>query len=155
MRIFWAIAIILSTLLACQTRQQVDLAAEEDLIKEVLRQYEVSIEMEDMGLYGRLVAHDTNMVNFGGFGDPIIGWEALQRVITGQNEILSQTGIEVMDLRVHVNSDGRLAWATNLWLLNAVMAGNPIELNIRCTWILEKRETGWAIVHFHKSMAQG
>jgi ketosteroid isomerase-like protein len=93
------------------------------------------------------------MVNFGAMGDPIIGWEALRKVIEGQNAALSETKIGVSAMSIHVSADGKSGWATCLWDLNAKMGENPVSLPVRCTWILEKRVESWIIVHFHKSVA--
>ena len=139
---------------ACE-KPAVDIAAETAAVNMVLDEYVKSVEAEDMDAYGQLVTHDSAMVNFGGFGKPIVGWEALKKVMEGQNEMLSETKIEVSKLRTSVSADGKLAWATCLWKLKAMMAENQVELPIRCTWVLEKREGGWIIVHFHKSMPAG
>lgn len=133
----------------------IDMEAETAAVETVLDDYVKSVEMEDMELYAKLVTHDTTMVNFGGFGRPIVGWAALEKVMEGQNEMLSDTKIEVSGLQIHVSADGRVAWANGLWNLKAMMAENPVELPIRCTWVLEKRGADWIIVHFHKSMAAG
>jgi uncharacterized protein (TIGR02246 family) len=137
---------------ACQP--MVDVETEKAQVKAVLDAYVQSVETENMELYAENVTHDPEMVNFGGFGDPIVGWEALQKVMEGQNEALSETKITVSDLAIHVSPTAQLAWATCLWDLKAMMGENPIELPVRCTWILEKQEGRWIIVHFHKSMAQ-
>lgn len=147
---FALLAIILS---ASCCPQKADIEAEKAAVKTVLDQYVTSVENEDMDLYAKNVAHDTEMVNFGGFGDPIVGWDALKKVMEGQNEALSETKITVSDLVIHVSETGTLAWATCLWNLKAIMGESPMELPIRCTWILEKRDSSWIIVHFHKSMA--
>ena len=140
--------------LGCQkTIMAADVEAEKALIKSVLDNYVASIEKEDLDLYAKCVAHDADMVNFGAMGDPIIGWEALKKVIEGQNAALSETKISVSDLKIHVSENGKNGWATCLWDLNAKMGGNPVSFPVRCTWLLEKREGGWVIVHFHKSMA--
>ncbi|MFQ6084120.1 MAG: YybH family protein [Candidatus Aminicenantia bacterium] len=142
------------SVLSCQKAPTpVDIEAEKALIKAVLESYVKSIEDEDMELYAQNMAHNPEMVNFGGFGDPIIGWDALKKAIKGQNEALSETKITVSDLKIHVSEDGKFGWATCLWDLKAIMGENPIELPIRCTWILEKQENRWIIVHWHKSMA--
>jgi len=133
----------------------VDLDAEKVAVKAVLDSYVKSIIDEDMELYAENVAHDEAMVNFGGFGVPITGWEALKQVMDAQNETLSETEIDVSDVAVHVSGDGKLAWATCVWKLTAMLGEEPIELPIRCTWVLEKREDRWFIVHFHKSMPAG
>jgi len=139
---------------SCQkTAPAVDIEAEKAQIQSVLSNYVASIEKEDMDLYAKCVAHDADMVNFGSMGDPIIGWEALQQVIQGQNAQLSETKISVAGTKVHVSEDGKLAWATCLWDFGARMGESPVSLPVRCTWILEKREGTWVIVHFHKSVA--
>ena len=139
----------------CQPQVTVDVEAEKGAVAGVLDNYVKSIVDEDMNLYGQVMAHGADMVNFGGFGDPIIGWEALKTVISGQNEMLSETSIDVSDVNIHIGADGTTAWATSLWVLKAMAGENEMNLPIRCTWVLEKREAGWTIVHFHKSMAAG
>ncbi len=139
---------------ACE-QPAVDIEAETAAVNKVLDDYVKSVETENMDAYAELVIHDSTMVNFGGFGKPIIGWDALKKVMEGQNEMLSETKIEVSGLRISVSADGKLAWATCLWNLKAMMADNQVELPVRCTWVLEKREAGWIIVHFHKSMPAG
>jgi uncharacterized protein (TIGR02246 family) len=134
----------------CQ--QKVNIESEKTAIKAVLDNYVASIENEDMELYARNMAHDSDMVNFGGFGNPIIGWDALKKVIEDQNAALSQTKINVTNMAIHISETGRFAWATCLWDLKAVMGENRIELPVRCSWVLEKRGNDWVIVHFHKSM---
>jgi ketosteroid isomerase-like protein len=133
----------------------VDIEAETQMVLAVLDSYVTSVETEDMDLYSTNVAQDPRMVNFGGFGDPIIGWDGLKAVMEGQNEALSDTKITVSEMVIHVSDDGQHAWATCTWDLKAVMGEAPIELPIRCTWVLDKREGRWVIVHFHKSMAAG
>lgn len=139
---------------ACE-QPAVDIEAETAAVNKVLDEYVESVEAENMDAYAELVSHDSAMVNFGGFGKPIIGWDALKKVMEGQNEMLSETKIEVSGLKISISADGKLAWATCTWSLKAMMAENEVELPIRCTWVLEKREGGWIIVHFHKSMPAG
>ncbi len=139
-------------MLSVNCQQKADMEAENAEIKAVLDSYVTSVEIEDMDLYSQNVAHDPDMVNFGGFGDPIMGWDALKKVMEDQNAALSETEITVSNLAIHVSDTGKLAWATCLWNLNAMMGENAVELPIRCTWVLEKRDNRWVIVHFHKSM---
>jgi uncharacterized protein (TIGR02246 family) len=151
-----AVALMVTTLalfVSCGP-QKADIQAEKAAVKTILDQYVTSVENEDMDTYAKLVAHDAEMMNFGAFGGPIVGWEALNEVMKGQNQALSETKITVSDLAIHVSEDGKLAWATCLWNLKAMMGENPVELPVRCTWVLEKRNNQWQIVHFHKSMAQ-
>ncbi len=137
------------------TEVVVDVNAEAAAVSAVLDSYVKAVLYEDMELYGKNVAHDETMVNFGGFGGPINGWTALQELMQQQNASLSDTKIDVSDLKIHVSPDGRLAWATCLWTLTATVGEDRVELPLRCTWILEKRENQWVIVHFHKSTPAG
>jgi len=140
--------------LGCQKAlPPVDIEAEKSLIKSVLDNYVAGVEKEDMDLYGKCVAQDPDMVNFGAMGEPVIGWEALKQVMEGQNAALSETQIDVADLKIHVSADAKLGWGTCLWNLAAKMGENPISLPVRCTWVLEKRDGAWTIVHFHKSVS--
>jgi uncharacterized protein (TIGR02246 family) len=140
--------------LSCQkTTPAVDVAAEKALIKSVLDNYVASIEKEDIDLYAKCVAQDADMVNFGAMGEPIVGLEALKKGIEDQNAALSDTKISVADTKIHVSEDGKLGWATYLWDLTAKMGENPLSLPVRCTWVLEKRQGAWVVVHFHKSVA--
>ena len=149
------LAVTVLLIVGCQKKAEVDIAAEKAAVAAVLQNYVLAVVDEDMERYARYVSHDTGMVNFGAFGDPIVGWDGLEQVMNGQDEALSDTKIDVTDIRVTVTPSGDWAWATSLWKLRAVMGENPIELPIRCTWVLEKKPTGWVIVHFHKSTPAG
>lgn len=136
---------------ACnQGRQKV---GDEKLIRDILNEYVVSIQNRDIDLYSTLVAHDTSMVNYNMFGDPIIGWRALMEAIANQDSVLSNAKINVMNLEIHVDRGSDMAWATGMWELTANMWNKPVALPVRCTWILQNGEQGWAIVHFHNSVA--
>ncbi len=126
---------------------------EKSAIKSVLDGYITSIENGDIELYGKILAHDPDMVNFGTDAtERIVGWDALREAILAQNAALSGTKITQSDVTINIAPDGRFAWATSMWDFRATMEGQSIELPARCTWILEKRDAGWTIVHFHKSV---
>lgn len=127
--------------------------AEKSLIKAVLDNYIVSIEKEDIDLYAKVMAHDPSMVNFGTSEEPIVGWDALKKLIEGQNAALSDTKIEVKDQKIRVAANKKFGWATSLWNFQAKMGDKAMALPVRCTWILEKKDGAWVIIHFHKSVA--
>ncbi len=156
MRYFTLVLVImLIGIIGCKSQPAVDVDAEIAAINALLDEYVKSVETEDMELYAKLVKHDTTMMNFGGFGKPIMGWDGLVKVMEGQNELLSDTKITMNDLKIYVSADGKMAWARCLWMLTANMADNPVELPTRCTWAFEKADAGWMIVHFHKSLPAG
>lgn len=127
--------------------------AEKAAIRDVLDGYVRAVATEDMDLYGQAVAHDPAMVNFGtGAEERIVGWAALQEMMNAQNEALSNTSITQRDVTINVAPDGQFAWATSLWDLSATVGEDKIEVPIRCTWVLQKGDYGWEIIHFHKSV---
>jgi uncharacterized protein (TIGR02246 family) len=149
------VAIALALIVVAGCHQRVDVAAETTAVTAVLTSYITSIEKEDIDLYGKVMAHDAAMVNFGSDGPPIVGWEALRKAIEDQNATLSQTTITASDVSVRVSPTGDSAWATSLWKFKAVIGVKTLDLPVRCTWILEERGGRWLIVHFHKSIACG
>ena len=72
--------------------------------------------------------------------------------MTAQNAALSGTKISVSDVTVNISPDEQFAWATSLWDFKATVGEQAIEMRVRCSWVLEKREAGWVVVHFHKSV---
>jgi ketosteroid isomerase-like protein len=129
-----------------------DTVAEKGAVRDVLHDYIASVETENMEDYATNIVHDQDMINFGAMGEPIKGWEGLQTVMAGQNEMLDNIHIDESDLRVHMSQQGDRAWATSLWQFHATAGSDTMTIPIRCTWILEKRNDIWKIVHFHKSV---
>ncbi|MDH4212223.1 MAG: nuclear transport factor 2 family protein, partial [candidate division WOR-3 bacterium] len=117
---------MLVAIIGCKPRPVVDMDAEIAAINTLLGEYVKSVETENMELYAKLVSHDTTMINFGSFGKPIRGWDALVKVMEGQNELLSDTKISTSGLKIYVSADGKMAWARCLWTLKAKMADNPV-----------------------------
>ena len=121
----------------------------------VLDRYVASVEQEDLGLFAQVMAHDDDMVNFGSdAAERIVGWEALQEAIAAQNVALSEIRIDQHDVTIHLARDGTCAWATSLCEFRARAEQQRVELPLRCSWVLERREPGWVIVHFHSSVGQ-
>ena len=155
MKRFAVLLVGFSLVLVAGCQRVVDVAAETTAVTGVLENYITSIEKEDMELYGKVMAHDDGMVNYGTDGAPIVGWGSLKKLIEDQNAALSQTKITAAEVSVRISPSGNWAWATSLWDFRAVVGGKSLALPVRCTWILEKRDGRWLIVHFHKSIACG
>ena len=152
-RMIVVVALLLLLGTACQP--EVDMDKTQTEVKSVLDRYVESVQNEDMATYAQVVAQDAAMVNFGAFGDPIVGWEALREVMEGQNAALESIRIEQSDVAVHVLPSGNEAWATSLWRFTADAGEATLDLPVRCTWQLQRRDGVWWVVHFHKSIAAG
>jgi len=122
-------------------------------IRSVLDNYVRAVETEDIELYERVVDHNASMVNFGtDASERIVGWNALRKAMQSQFATLKGAKITVGDVKVTVAPGSRFAWATSMWVFKATMGTQALELPVRCSWVLEKRNGRWLIVHFHKSV---
>ncbi len=156
---YFVLLLAISLLLpGCEKQDEpaaVDIAAEKEAVDDVLVAYISSVENENMADYAQNIGHDPEMVNFGAFGEPIRGWDGLEVVMTNQNETLDNIQIEESDPRIHISPSGDLAWATSLWQFHATAGADTMNLPVRCTWVLQKQDEQWKIVHFHKSLPAG
>lgn len=121
-------------------------------VAETIARYIEAVEAEDLEKYAAVVAHDGDLAWYGSMPGQIVGWGEVEGVIGGMFEALSDIRITQTDLRIRMSPDRQVAWATCLWDFRAVMGDQPIEEPTRCTWVLERREGDWVIVHWHKSV---
>ncbi len=131
----------------------VDLSAEEHAIRVLLDDYVASKEQEDLELYARTLAHDLEMVNIApGANAYFVGWDSLVKAIEAEFALVEGTIITTRDLKINLHPDGKSAWATTLWDWQGIQNEQPVQLSGRATFVFEKREAGWVIVHFHGSV---
>ena len=113
-----------------------------------------SVEGGTLDLLPTVVARDPDLVWIGSEEtDWVVGYDAVKEVMRAQNEALQEIKISVSEETIHVSPSEDLAWATNRWVFRAKMGGQEVEFPLRCTWVVQKRDAGWVLVHFHKSMA--
>lgn len=125
---------------------------EQSAIKAGIDAWIDTVERKDINLLSEVVTQDAASVWIGvGAGDWLVGYEALEQAMQAQNAALDDIHIQVSDETIYTSPQGDIAWATNQWVFNGKMGGQPIAMNLRCTWILEKHQGCWVIVHFHKS----
>jgi hypothetical protein len=127
-----------------------------EFVTDVIDAWTISVEDRNLELFRQVVDHDPNLVWIGsGSDDWLKGYDKLEDAIVAQNARLENISIGVSDEAIHLSPDERFAWVTNRWAFEATNGDQEIELPLRCTWILEKRKTGWVLVHFHKSVGVG
>jgi ketosteroid isomerase-like protein len=135
------------------SRTATKIAAETTAIKSVLGDYVTAVENGDLGLYSKIVSHDSDAVHFGtDASERIVGWDALKKAMDSQFAALKETKIVASDVTVKVVPGGRFAWAASLWDFKAKMGEQAVAFPVRCSWVLEKQGSRWVIVHFHKSV---
>lgn len=121
-------------------------------VAQTIHRYIEAVEERDLVKYATVVAHDDDLAWYGSMPGQIVGWGEVEGVIRGMFDALSDIKITQTDLRVHVSADRSLAWATCLWDFRATMGDQPVVEPTRCTWVLERRDARWVIVHWHKSV---
>ena len=126
---------------------------ERALVKAAIDAWIQSVEGRNLDRLPGVVARDPDLVWIGtGEDEWIVGYEALKEVMQAQNEALEYIRISVREETIHLSPSEQVAWATNRWVFKARMAGEELELPLRCTWVAEKRDAGWVLVHSHKSV---
>jgi ketosteroid isomerase-like protein len=127
--------------------------SERALVKAALDAFIRAVEGRSLDSLPGVVAQDPGLVWIGtGEDEWIVGYEALKEVMQAQNGALQYIRISVSEETIHLSPSGQVAWATNRWVFKARMAGEELELPLRCTWVAEKRDAGWVLVHSHKSL---
>jgi ketosteroid isomerase-like protein len=121
-------------------------------VTEMLNRYIEAVEERDLVTYATVVAHDEDLAWYGSMPGQIVGWAEVEGVIREMFDALSDIKIMQTDLRIHVSADRSLAWATCLWDFRARMGDEAVIEPTRCTWVLERHDADWVIVHWHKSV---
>lgn len=121
-------------------------------VADMLNRYIEAVEDRDLVKYAEVVAHDDDLAWYGSMPGQIVGWSEVEQVIAGMFGAISDIKIIQTDLRIHFSPDRRVAWATCLWEFRATLGDQPIVEPTRCTWVLERRDADWVIVHWHKSV---
>ena len=134
----------------------VDIAAEKTNVQAVLDNYAKAWETLDFELFSSVFSHDSGLVIFSAVpSENLIGWEAFQEEI--QKTFAENEAVEVTfrDVVIKVYGTGDLAWVTSLedWKL---MNQDQIvsDEGARMTWILEKQDGQWKVIHAHWSLPQ-
>jgi len=140
---------------AAKVRVRVE--SEKGSIKSVLDNCVRAIENSDFESFSKLWAHDPDIVVLGtDAGERLVGWDALKKAIQAQWAAFPHVKTTLSDVTVNLLSGERAAWATSVTSFKATMeaTGNEIEVSTRDTWVLDKRNKGWVIVHVHHSVGR-
>ena len=127
--------------------------SERALVKAALDAFVRTVEERNLDGLSGVVAQDPDLMWIAtGEDEWIVGYDALKEAMRAQNEALEYIRISVSEETIHLSPSEQVAWATNRWIFRARMAGNELKLPLRCTWVAEKRDGDWVLVHSHKSV---
>lgn len=133
---------------------KVEIEAEKAKVKSVVDQFAQFWETKDMELLSRIMAHDTDMVNYGSDApEYFVGWEMLRGSVEKMLPSLQNIKITVRDQIIRVHHSGEVAWFSEVWDWDLVVEGKPVRSEgQRLTGVLEKRSGNWVFVQFHNSV---
>ncbi|MFC2142494.1 YybH family protein [Acidobacteriota bacterium] len=131
-----------------------DIVAEKANVQSVLNQYTKAWETLDIGLFSKVFSHDDNMVVFSASPNKrYVGWELFKEGVQNSFKEIESAKISFRDILIKVHASGNIAWLSCLEDWDFVYQGQPVsDEGARVTWILEKRDGQWVIIHAHWSM---
>jgi len=134
--------------------REVNLEAEKAKVKSVLDQFEQVWETKDMGLFGRIMAHDADMVVYGSDApEHWVGWETVKESVEKMIPSFESTRITVKEQAIKVHPSGNVAWFSEVWDWDMVVEGKSVSSEgQRLTGVLEKRDGNWVFVQIHNSV---
>jgi hypothetical protein len=120
----------------------------------VLDKMEQAMTSEDIESFADIVAHDTDMVNFGTDAtERWVGWNALKSSLEQQFSAFDSIQMTMRDQVIKMGPGGNVAWFSQLMDWNLEANGEQASLEgIRVTGVLEKRDSKWLFVQMHFSV---
>jgi ketosteroid isomerase-like protein len=138
----------------CTTAQKANVGAEKAQVKEVLNEYQQAFESGDTTLFFRIMAHDSDMVNFGtDAAERWVGWSEIKQSAKLQMATFHNTSLVISDQVIHIAPTGNIAWFSEVGDLKTTVGDQPVEVKgMRVTGVLEKRAGEWLFVQIHHSV---
>lgn len=123
--------------------------AEEKAVRDVLNREAAAVEKGDLNALDKIWANSDDVTVFES-GHANYGWTDYRNNHLAQElKEFQNTKYSFSDLKLKV--DGKTAWATFKYALEASISGRSIQSGGLATAILEKRDGRWQIVHWHSS----
>lgn len=132
----------------------VDIEAEKANVKSVLEQYVEAWKAEDIEMFVKIFATNEDMVMFTSESATLfVGWASWKEMFESYFEPIEFIDISFKDEVIKVHDSGKVAWITGMEDSTFIYQGQENSAKgMRVTWILEKRNGNWVIVHAHWSL---
>lgn len=142
---FGAIAFGLNLLAPASAAQ----TAEEKAVRDVLTREAAAVEKGDLSALDKIWANSEDVTVFES-GHANYGWtDYRNNHLAPELKEFQNTKYSFSDLKIKV--DGKTAWATFKYALEASVSGRNIQSGGLATAVLEKRDGRWQIIHWHSS----
>lgn len=123
--------------------------AEEKAVRDVLTREAAAVEKGDLSALDKIWANSEDVTVFES-GHANYGWtDYRNNHLAPELKEFQNTKYSFSDLKIKV--DGKTAWATFKYALEASIGGRNIQSGGLATAVLEKRDGRWQIVHWHSS----
>jgi ketosteroid isomerase-like protein len=155
--LFVAVVIFMAISISCQCQQeeavQLDLAAQETAVKEVMGRFWQSFQTGDINLLSEVTAGDSDLVMIGtDAAERWIGYEAFKMAMEQQFSATESVQTSLSDEIYKIHHSGEVAWYSAVVGFKGVSQGQDFEFaGIRATAVLERRDSGWVVVQYHGS----
>ena len=158
--VFFITFSLLFFLLSCSTTQQTEKVAvnrseQLKLIENVLEQYVVANENEDVALGEQIWAPDGDIILYGTTSkDRLMGWNNILHAFKSQFATIDNIFITTSEQYIKLNETGNNAWFAEILDYNYMKSGKAKSLKgLRFTGVLKHCLDGkWRIVQAHLSM---
>ncbi len=151
-KLFLLVFSVLIVLLSCQQEQQVNLEAEKSNIQDVFNQYAAAWKDVDIDQFAKIFSPNEDMVIYDG-QNKFIGWGAWKERLLKSFEEIENINVSFYDHKIHVYPKCNLAYLSAYEDATWLSEEQPdTVIGIRITWVLEKTNNNWTIIHGHWSI---
>ena len=156
MKILTYLLILACLFLIISCNSSLDISIEKDKVKQVLYKYSEAWHSKNIDLFSRLFSNDADMIIFDGNSpERFVGWIAWKERLQKHFSLFENVDISYEDVDIKVSNSGEFSWLSCIANTKYTYDGKPgIMSGLRITWVLEKRNKNWRIVHAHYSFSK-
>ena len=145
---------LLLILISCEHKEKVNCEKEKDAIENVLENYILANENQDLELVEEIWAAKDDIVLYGTDSDErLMGWNNIREAVKEQFGFISDTYISASNQFIQINCTGNTAWFAETLNYNYMYNGKAHKFEgLRFTGVVEKIDGKWKIVQAHLSV---
>ena len=131
----------------------IDTTYEKKSVQTMLNRYAEAWRRKDIDLFDDLFSDDTDMVILdGNSSERFIGWISWKQRLQKHFGSFENVDISYENTVIKISKSGKFSWLSCIANTEYTYKGKPGIMNgLRMTWVLEKRNKNWIIVHAHFS----
>lgn len=154
-KIMTLLAIVLLVVSCKECPNELSIKTEKAAIEDLLEQYVIAIENEDLLKVENSWSASDSILMFGTDSDEkLLGWEKIRKAYLNQFNLISDTYISVNDQFIRINCTGNTAWFSQSMNYNFMYDSIAHSFDgIRFSGVCDKDEDGnWRLVQGHLSV---